>query len=318
MILLNFYTFVHSDIIVTNTQPHPMIPIISSSFKSSNILGVALAAGVGPLAVPYDEKYDDIPAPDSVKEDTQDDLHLYFICECAVGVAFFLLALAYFPQRPPKLPRPTAPQNEHLGFKESWKLILHSRDLWLLCAALAIPGGIQMGWQSVMAILLEDLGVTDTDVGNIGFAACFGQAAGMAAVGFAMDHFRSKIKTTLLILLTISLLSITWLALLTLEWLPYSLTQLYIATVCGVSFYLACMPLFFEMAFMICPSVREDTMGAFLTGAQNMSMLIFLLIMMAPDMDYGWMNYLLIIGNAVAVPLIALVPKPKDYISNNI
>ncbi len=275
-----------------------------------------MAAGIGPLSVPYDEQYDDIPAPNSIKVDTQDDLHLYFICECAVAVALFALTLVYFPQHPPKPPSPTAPHNTQIVFKESWKLILQKKELWLLCAAMSIPGGIQMGWQSVMAILLEDLGVTDTDVGNIGFVTCFGQAAGMAAVGLAMDHFRSKIKTALLILLTISLLSTTWLALLTLEWLPYSLTQLYIAMVCGFSFYLACMPLFFELAFMISPSVPEDTMGAFLTGACNVFMLIFLLIMMVPDMDYGWMNYLLIFGNAVVVPLIALVPKPQDYIKN--
>ncbi len=287
------------------------------TFQSINILGVALAAGMGPLSVPYDEQYDDIPAPESVKEDTQDNLHLYLICECTVAVALFLLTLAYFPQHPPKPPSPTAPHDAHLGFKESWKLILHNRDLWLLCAALAIPGGIQMGWQSVMAIQLEDLGVSDTDVGNIGFASFFGQAAGMAAVGLAMDHFRSKIKTTLLVLLTVSFMSITWLALITLEWIPYSLAELYIAMVLGTSCYLACMPLFFEMAFMICPSAPEDTMGAFLTGTYNMFMLIFLLIMMVPDMDYSWMNYLLIIGNAAAVPLIALVPKPHDYVSNN-
>ncbi len=273
---------------------------------------------MGPLSVPYDEKYDDIAAPDSVKEDTQDNVHLYLICECIVGVAFFLLVLVYFPQRPPKPPSPTAPDDTHIGFKKSWKFILHNRDLWLMCAALAIPSGIMMGWQSVMAIQLEDLGVTDTDVGNIGFVSCFGQAAGMAVVGFAMDHFRSKIKMVILILLSISFISITWLALLTLEWIPYSLAQLYIAMLCGISFSAACTPLYFEMAFMICPSAPEDTMGAFLSGAVNMLMLIFLFIMMVPDMDYGWMNYLLIIGSGVALPLIALVPKPKDYISDNI
>ncbi len=45
-----------------------------------------------------------------------------------------------------------------------------------------------------MAIELEHLGVTDTDVGNIGFVGFFAQAALTLVVGLSMDHFRNKIK----------------------------------------------------------------------------------------------------------------------------
>ncbi len=54
--------------------------------QSVNILGVALGQGLGPVAVPYDEKYDDEEAPPSVIQDTVDDVH--------VGKLFF--AKKYF------------------------------------------------------------------------------------------------------------------------------------------------------------------------------------------------------------------------------
>jgi len=43
--------------------------------QSCNILGVGLSQLIGSRAVPYDDKYDDIPVPQSVIDETRDNTH---------------------------------------------------------------------------------------------------------------------------------------------------------------------------------------------------------------------------------------------------
>jgi len=48
----------------------------------------------------------------------------------------------------------------------------------------------------VLAILFEDLGVSDTDIGNVGFAGLCAQIIGLLVVAVLADKFRSKIKVS--------------------------------------------------------------------------------------------------------------------------
>ena len=84
----------------------------------------------------------------------------------------------------------------------------------------------------------------------------------------------------------------------------------------GTATYYACIPLFFELSLMISYPTPEGLVGAFLTGTYNLIAMIFLLVMMIPDMDVTWVNYVLIVGTAMGMPLIYLVKKPKDYQSS--
>ncbi len=175
-----------------------------------------MASLVGPQVVPYDDKYqdDDLEVPQSVVDDTIDDIHAYMIWTAAVAAAEFLVILAYFPAGPEKPPSLTTAV-QRTDFTSGWAQVLRSRQLWLVGLALAIPG-MQYGWQSIMAIVFEDFGVTDTEVANIMVLAVLCQAASVTAVGFAMDHFRDRLKVTIFIFFSISSLAYIWLALLSL------------------------------------------------------------------------------------------------------
>ncbi len=269
---------------------------------------------MGPVAVPFDDKYndDDVEVPDSVVEDTRDDIHNYMIWTAVISAVIFIVLVIYFPDKPPKPPSKSS-SVERTDFLKGWSTVLKSRPIWMVCLAYAVPGGIQIGWQAVMAIQLEPLGVTDTEVGDIGFVAMFAQALGAATVALTMDHFRDKIKVSVLVLLTASFVCFTWLALISFEIIPYSLAQLYMAVIVGTATYYSCIPLFFELSLMISYPTPEGLVGAFLTGTYNVIAMIFLLIMMIPDMDVTWVNYVLIVGTAAGMPLIYLVKKPKDY-----
>lgn len=284
--------------------------------QSVNILGVGVAFAAGPVAVPYDDEEEGGDVPQSEVDDTVDDIHSYMIWMACIAAAVFLLLAAYFPAAPPTPPSRSSAV-ERVDFRKGWSGVLGSRSLWLVCLAYAVPGGLQIGWQAVMAIQFEHLGVTDTEVGNVGFVAIFGQAAGTAAVGLSMDHFRSRLKPSVLALLAVSSACFAWLALISFEVIPYSLPQLYVATVAGTSSFYSCVPLFFELSLMISHPTPEGLVGAFLTGVYNVVAMVFLLVMMVPDMNVTWMNYLLIVGTMSGMPLVYFVDNPTDYVGES-
>ena len=124
---------------------------------------------------------------------------------------------------------PTHNKNILFFFKKNPKL-------WLVGLAISVPG-VQYGWQSVMAIQFETFGVSDTEVANILFLSVLCQAASVAAVGLAMDHFRHRLRLSILVLLTLSAGAYLWLALLSFDVVPYSLWQLFAATITATTRY---------------------------------------------------------------------------------
>ncbi len=98
--------------------------------------------------------------------------------------------------------------------------------------------------------------------------------------------------------------------------IQYSLAQLYISTVVASTGYVACMPLFFELALMISYPIPEGLVGAFLTGLLNFTFTIFLLVLIVPDMDYTWVIYVVVACTIISLPMVYAIKKPKDYIRN--
>jgi len=80
--------------------------------------------------------------------------------------------------------------------------------------------------QSVLALLFEDLGVSDTDVGNVGFSGLIAQMVGLFVVAMVMDRFRAKIKAVMVVLMIISAVAFAWLTVLCYEFIPYKCAQL--------------------------------------------------------------------------------------------
>ncbi len=60
-----------------------------------------------------------------------------------------------------------------------------------------------------------------------------------------------------------------------------------------------------------------EKVGAFITGLLNLFFSVFLLILMVPDMDYDWVTYALVAATVAAIPCVALVKQPKDYVSRS-
>ena len=282
-------------------------------------MGIGVSYLIGPPMVPFDdETYGETNSDDIFKDpadvlQTKKDIQKYMIILFAIGAAIFLLIVVYFPSKPP-LPPCASSSVERTDFKNGWKTVISNKNLWLVCLVYSVPGGVQAAWQGLMGLNFEHLGVTDTEIGQIGFVSVFVQAATAAAMAFMQDHFRDKIKVSVFVLLTTSAACFIWLALISFSLIPYSLAQLYVATIIGVSTFYACVPMLFELAVMIAYPTPEGLVGSYLTGVYNFIACSFFLVMLIPNIGTSWMNYVLVAATVLAVPIIYLVRKPVDFV----
>lgn len=279
-------------------------------------MGNGISFLIGPLIVPFDESFDPANLTDVEVEDTintsKDNIQYYMIGNAVVAGLLLILFIVYFPNKP-KHPPCASSSVVRTHFSKGIKDMCRNKQLWLCCLCYAISNGVQAAWQGVMALNFAPLGVSDSDIGQIGFISVFCQCAMASLVAYGQDYFRDHIKPSLIVLLTLATICFIWLALLCFEVIPFSMWQLYVATILAVSFNYSCVPLFFEYAVMMAHPVPEGLVGAFLTGVLNVVALLFFLVFFIKDIGYDWMNYSLVIGLIISLPLVIVTKKPKDF-----
>ena len=64
-------------------------------------------------------------------------------------------------------------------------------------------------------------------------------------------------------------------------------------------------------------TLLQGIVGGFLSTAFYSVSVVFLLIFFAPIADYIWMNYVLIVAVATAIPLFLLSGKPMDFVQES-
>ncbi len=121
-------------------------------------------------------------------------------------------------------------------------------------------------------------------------------------------------RQTLVALLLLSLACFVWLALLCLRVIHFSLDQLYVATVLGVTCSYSCAPIFYEYAVALAASSSgssEVLVGALMSGSVNATTGVFLLVFFVPGLGTTWMNWGLILTTAAAVPMVLKTRLPE-------
>ena len=73
----------------------------------------------------------------------------------------------------------------------------------------------------------------------------------------------------------------------------------------------------FYYAYCSSLTLLQGIVGGFLSTAFYSVSVVFLLIFFAPIADYIWMNYVLIVAVATAIPLFLLSGKPKDFVQQS-
>ena len=125
-----------------------------------------------------------------------------------------------------------------------------------------------------MTVNFEILGVGDETTGYIGVATIAASVVIGLLIGKFIDYQRKHIKWILICVSFLSTTAYLWLTLLVLKVVPYSLTQLYISTICGTGFVTAIMTLFFEYTVEMSYPISEGIVGGLLTTGNNLVSLL--------------------------------------------
>ena len=132
------------------------------------------------------------------------DLQNLLIGEAFASALLLILFIIYFPSRPRIPPSRNSGEERDLDpssrepFMANIRRLVSNRQLWLINISYSVSNGFQAAWQGIMAVNLEPLGVSDSDVGRVGFINILGMTVAACIVAFTLDSFRHHIKPAIL------------------------------------------------------------------------------------------------------------------------
>jgi len=281
----------------------------TSIILAANMIGVGAADLLGPewLSIRGRSTYEDVSP-----EEMRVQISWYSTCQTGVLAALLLSMFAYFPSKP-EIPPTALADSTRLNLKEGTLHLMYNTSAVLCVLAYSISFGVSGHWIGVMAINFEPLGISETEVGQMGLGLVGATAVSSIIFSSYMDHFRSQMKLALIAVLTVSMLCTLWLTLTIEQIIPYSKIQVWAATILGISAVCATRSLFFEFTALIARPAPEALVGAVLNAGFNLVGVIFLSLYFLEDygIGYSWINYSLLLSIFVSIPIVAMAKPPS-------
>lgn len=265
----------------------------------SNNLGMSLSFIIGPLLV--SSPSNGTASNTTVQDVREQILHLMYI-EGGCCVALFLFFIVYFPSAP-KLPPSLTASIPRVEYKEGMKRLLRMKRFWILSATYAISTGLTAAWASVLAVILQPVGVDQIDAGWVGF---YGGLAGIASgiiIGIFSDIFSRHLKVFLLGLFSVTLLAYIVFALACLKVIPFHMEVIYASNIAAGIGISGGIPLMYEMVCESAYPVAEGVTNGLMTWLNNVVALVFYLIMLLP-IGTQWMTWTVIGCIAACIPVL--------------
>eukprot|EP00298_Acanthocystis_sp_HF-20_P011272 c19307_g1_i3.p1 GENE.c19307_g1_i3~~c19307_g1_i3.p1 ORF type:complete len:288 (-),score=68.11 c19307_g1_i3:101-964(-) len=214
-------------------------PLVSSTWFPPSERATATA--IGSIAPYIGSSLGFIIGPNFVNQSTADkeilrnDIENLYILEAVVQIIIFLGLLCYFPVRPDIAPSHSEIykredklnfNNNNNGYKGISKLCFEfpkkALMVWNIAFCFSLPTGLFLGWGAVLDLNMESLGFTRDDSSWLGFWMTIGGCFGAIFVGRYVDLFVGRLKTVIIILLSISTLGFFWFSILVHKWIPFS------------------------------------------------------------------------------------------------
>jgi len=240
---------------------------------------------------------------EAIKQDRKSSIMNLLYIEFGINSFLFLCVVLYYPDKPP-LPPSLSGRVERENFVKGLKLLMRNRQFWMLCLIYGLTTGVYSGWGAVLNVNLSKFGVTQKNSGWIGFYTVFaGVGAGMLLARFA-DMFAGRMKLLLLFLLTGASVFFLWFALLCLRIITYSKGSLYQAAIFGGFFISGTIPIFYELTIEQTYPVAEGTTTGLLTLINNIVTVLFLVVLIIPNVGTLWMNWVLFGSCVICLPIL--------------
>lgn len=292
---------------------------ISSVF---NQLGNAGGFLLGPLLV---REPSGLSVNQTAKSNVQlmlrNDILSLMDAEALLCAILFFCVVLYFPSRP-LLPPSLTSTVERLDIKSGVIHIFKNRDLMLLTISFSVSQGILGVWLGVMNMMIEmninldPIGLSQIQSGWLGFWAIVASCILALIIARLSDFLAGHMKLTIIILLSISSVAFTVLAMMCLAVIEPTSYLLYLSVIFGSCANYAASPLFLELAAEMAFPVDEAIIGAVMSCAYNLVGALFLFAFFIPNIGVTWMNYCLVLAPAVSIPFIYL--SKEEYRRSNL
>ena len=245
-----------------------------------NALGVGVSYLLGRFLVSTD---------DDVSDDESDETSITALLSVYSGVSLFLLtaSLLYYPSKPVSPPSVSAGE-ERTGISSSWRQLIRSksvsciiiiiiiiiimtscyRNCWLVTMCYALSQALVQMWQSTMVInFANQLDMSEKWSSTLGIFIGFSSVASSILVATFIDFFRRRMKLSIIILLGLSLIFSTLIALISEKVIHFDSSSLsfkavlYILSILAVSLACSAAPITFEFCAELCYPVAEGILG---------------------------------------------------------
>ncbi|ESO83026.1 hypothetical protein LOTGIDRAFT_133974, partial [Lottia gigantea] len=270
------------------------------------ILGLAGSFLIGPYLVPSHSKNNNTLI-NLVYVDNHvliSQIFFFSFLEFAVAGLIFLIMLIYFPKKPP-LPPCLSASISRQDFWTGLKALFRCKQFWLVAIAYGSSLGVCNVWTGVIQVVLKPLGISQSESGWIGFYATAAACVASLVIGRFADIFAKHLKIFIISLYAVGSVFIIWFALACIKIGPYSAGKavLYTTTIMGVMSLNAATPLLYELGCELAYPIGEGTVNGMMTIMNNLAGLIFLFILMIPNIGTIWMNWALLAATVICFPL---------------
>ncbi|CAC5362491.1 DIRC2 [Mytilus coruscus] len=228
--------------------------------------------------------------------------------ECGLAVLVFLLVLVYFPNKP-KLPPSLSASAERVDFKIGIKQLFRNGKFWLIGLTYGVSLGVYGCWQSVLDVILKPHNISEEQAGWLGFYSLLAGCIVTLAIARFADVFSKHMRLFLLFLYVGAAGSLVWFTFLIQGTIPNSQIQLYASIIIFCMMLGSTSPLYFEMACEASYPVAEGVTNLVLTLLNNIGGLVFLIVLMVPNIGSEWENWCLIGAIASCIPVLAFLKE---------
>jgi len=251
-------------------------------------------------------------------EEVRAQLQHYLLLLAVPAITTFLLALLYFPSKPPTAPSRSS-QEPRLDFATGVKQLVSNPNSWALAVVWAVPQAVWNNWCALMVISLTKISMdgeflSETWVSQLGLVAVLVSTATAITVGTCIGRIRGSMKTTILGLLVaggamFSLLSLVTLKVLVLPSMLLLKTCVYIFLLLGNSCVVSTSPLLFEFGVEKLYPISEGLIGGWLNIWYNIISVIFLGLFSIPHIGSTWLSYVLPFSCFSVLPILLVVKE---------
>ena len=255
--------------------------------------GSALSFIIGPLFVDDIGRTDYNQVNSTQREFYFKQIRNLFWIESAHMAVLFLVVVAYYPAKPPRLPSRSSGTGR-MSPKTGILKLLQNRNFLLLALLYGASCGVYSGWSSVLGQILEGFDVGQTFAGWLGFIAIVCGAFSAVFFSIFADRFAGHLKEFLIFFMACATMSVLIVSFIFSTVIAFN--KILISVMFGFTgfFVNGALPFFFEFGAEIAYPVAEGITSSVIKFSDYFLQALFLIVSMG-HFGGAWMTWVMMV-----------------------